>query len=86
VSEEQIRTWIQAYVGDILGVPPENVHADATFGNLGLDSASAVAMVGDLEDWLDVDVDPALPYDFPSIAELAPALAELARQRQAVLT
>jgi acyl carrier protein len=81
VSEDQIRTWIQSYVGDILGVPPDKVDTRASFDALGLDSSSAVAMVGDLEDWLDVDVDPALPYDHPDIDSLAPALADLARRK-----
>lgn len=73
----QIETWIRGYLAESLNVPVEKIPAGASFNQLGLDSSSAVALVGDLEDWLDMDVDAALPYDFPTVEGLSAQLARL---------
>ena len=53
------------------------IESDVTipFDNFALDSATAITMSGDLEDWLGRSVDPMLVYDYPTIADLAEHLA-----------
>jgi len=72
----EIQDWLVAYVAPILDVSPEEVDASIPFERYGLDSADAVGMTGDLADWLGFDVDPTLPYDYPTIEALSQALAE----------
>ena len=73
----EIQDWLVAYVGfRILNVSPEEVDASISFERYGLDSLDAVSMTGDLDDWLGFDVDPTLPYDYPTIEALSQALAE----------
>lgn len=76
-SAEQIQEWLQQYIANLFSSDVTDISVSSAFDELGLDSSSAVAMVGDLEDWLGVDIDPTLPYDFPTIDKLSVQLAEL---------
>jgi acyl carrier protein len=76
-SRADIEHWLRNYIAEMTGVPPERISATATFDRLGLDSASAVALVGDVEDWLGAEIDPTLPYEHPTIEKLSAALEKL---------
>ena len=71
-----VSRWLVGYIADLFGCNPADIDTHAPFSRLGLDSSSAVAMTGDLERWLGFEVDPTLPYDFPTITTLAQALAD----------
>lgn len=70
----EITAWLQGHLAQLLGCPAEAVDPRARFETLGLDSATAVRVTMDLEDWLGRDVDPAMLYDFRTIDELSAAL------------
>jgi acyl carrier protein len=72
---QSIVTWLKAYLSDLLELSPEEVNEHTTFDRFGLDSSALVGMVGDLGEWLGVELDPAAAYDEPSIARLASFLA-----------
>jgi acyl carrier protein len=67
----EIEEWIVDYVASTLGIEPDEVGRDTPFSSLGLDSTAAVGMTGDLEDWLQVEIDPAACYDHPTISAIA---------------
>ena len=71
----EIREWLVAYLAELLEVDPSKVDVAMPFDSYGLDSAAAVGLTGDLEDWLGCEVDPTLPYDYPTIQTLAQHLA-----------
>lgn len=71
----EIQTWIAAYLAELLEIEPEEVNVMIPFEQYGLDSAAAVGMSGDLEDWLGTKLDPTLLYDYPTVAALARHLA-----------
>lgn len=79
-SAVEIEIWLRRYIADLTGVAPDAVKIDASFDRLGLDSASAVALVGDMEDWLGIEIDPTLPYDHPTIRQLSNVLGEMLRE------
>ncbi|TQM84492.1 acyl transferase domain-containing protein [Saccharothrix saharensis] len=66
--------WLRARVAAKTGLTPADVPVDATFGGLGLDSAQALGLSGDLAAWLGRPVDPATLYGNPTILRLAVAL------------
>lgn len=79
-NEAQIAHWLRHYIANIFGLPPEEIPVDTTFNQMGLDSASAVAMTGDLGDWAGCDIDPSAVYEHATIQKLSHAVAgELAR-------
>lgn len=71
----EIQAWTVAYVANLLEVTPEEVDITIPFDRYGLDSLAAVGLTGDLQDWLGVDVDPTLLYDYPTIEGLVKYLS-----------
>lgn len=70
-----ITGWLRTHLAPLLRCAPEDIDATARFETLGLDSATAVRVTMDLEDWLGRSVDPTMLYDYPTIEALADALA-----------
>src|SRR5580765_3805871 len=71
----EIRDWLVAHLARVVRRPAQDIEVTARFEQLGLDSATAVGVTLDLEDWLGRPVDPAIFYDYPTIQQLANALA-----------
>src|SRR5216684_3853548 len=74
-TAEQIRHWLLSYVAQLLESDEASIAADIPFQRFGMDSSAAVGMAGDLEEWLGFEVQPTLPYDYPTIDALAHQLA-----------
>ena len=75
-NAKEIQNWIVNYLGDRLEINPDEISVTTSFDRHGLDSAAAVGMIGDLEDWLSRELDATLVYDYPNIEVLAKHLAE----------
>jgi acyl carrier protein len=83
-NEAQIAHWLRQYIANIFDLPPEEISVDTSFNQMGLDSASAVAMTGDLGDWAGCDIDPSAAYEHATILKLSHAVVgELARSKAA---
>lgn len=78
----EIQAWIVSYLAKLMEISPEEVDATAPFDRYGLDSAAVVGMTGDLEEWLGCDLDPTLPYDYPTIEAMSRHLAETLAKAQ----
>jgi acyl carrier protein len=74
-THAEIVAWCQAYVAQTLDVPTEKVDPDAEFDALGFDSAAAVALVVEVGSWLNLDLEPAALFDYPTITAFADYLA-----------
>ncbi len=72
----EIQAWIVSYLAELLEIGPDEVDVTIPFDRYGLDSATAVGMTGDLEDWLGRKLDPTLLYDYPTVETFAQHLAE----------
>lgn len=66
-----IETWLVARLADALGVSVEEIDARAPLNDYGLGSVEALALVGDLEAWLGVALEPTLLWDHDTLAALA---------------
>ena len=75
-TQIEIQTWIVNYVAELLEVNPKRINVTIPFDRYGLDSSAAVGLAGDLEDWLERELDPTLLYDYPTIAALTQELVE----------
>jgi acyl carrier protein len=73
----RIQDWLAAHIGELLSLPVDQIPLDTPFDRYGLDSAAAVGMIGDLGEWLGRTLDPTLPYDYPTVLQLADHLAEV---------
>jgi len=75
-SAVEIQAWIVSYLAELLDVDQDEIDVTIPFDRYGLDSAVAVGMTGDLEDWLGQKLDPTLLYDYPTVESFARHLAE----------
>jgi acyl carrier protein len=75
-SETAIRAWCTDYLAQTLELPAEQIGPETRFVRLGLDSASTVHFIVELEVWLGIELQPELAFDHPTIADLARHLAE----------
>lgn len=75
-SAAAIQAWIVSYLAELLEIDPDEVNVTIPFERYGLDSATAVGMTGDLEDWLERKLDPTLLYDYPTVESFSQHLAE----------
>jgi acyl carrier protein len=69
-GRQEIHWWLSNYLAALLGAPSETVDTRLSFESHGLDSAAAVSLVADLEDWTGLELDPTIVYDYPTVAEL----------------
>jgi acyl carrier protein len=73
---EAIQTWLVNKLAEQLSLDPNNINVTEPLTRYGLDSIDAVTMVGDLEDWLDLELPSTLFWDYPTIEKSANYLAE----------
>ena len=75
-AAQDLTQWLIQHIAGAAAVPADRIDPHAPFSTYGLDSRAAVALSGDLQDWLGSPVSPTLVYDFPSIAQLAAHLSQ----------
>ncbi len=69
-TREEIETWLKGRIAKEIKTKPQSVPVNVLFTNFGLDSIVIVTLVTDLEDWLDVSLDPTIFWEYPSIEAL----------------
>lgn len=74
-TAEEIESWLISYLADILEIPSEEIDPAANFDEFGLDSALAISLTGDLEEWLGRKINPTLLYNYTTIDSLSKNLA-----------
>ncbi|HTZ14133.1 MAG TPA: acyl carrier protein [Mycobacterium sp.] len=67
---------LSAYVAQRTKTPADEIDRTRRFDHLGLDSADAVALMGELEDFVGRPLSAFLPYTFPTIEQLAREVAD----------
>jgi acyl transferase domain-containing protein/acyl carrier protein len=70
-----VQSWLVAKLAEYLDIDPSTIDIHEPFASYGLESAEAISLSGELEEWLGRDLSPSLLYDYPSISILARYLA-----------
>jgi acyl transferase domain-containing protein/acyl carrier protein len=80
VNEERgadtIRAWITERVAARLRCSPGDIDPHEPLTRYGLESIGAIALSGELQEWLGCNLPPTLIYDYPNVAALARHLAD----------
>ncbi|MEL6862977.1 MAG: acyl carrier protein [Bacteroidota bacterium] len=71
ISREDIQQWLTEKLAEELKTSPESIDIKAPFVDYGLNSLATVSIQGDLEDWLEIDLEPTILWDYPSIEAVA---------------
>lgn len=74
-NQTEIQSWMIDYLAELLEIEPEKIDPTIPFDRYGLESADAYAMTGDLESWLNQEIDATAIYDYPTIEALAEHLS-----------
>jgi acyl carrier protein len=74
-TADEIQDWLVSYLARQMQIPADTIDVSAPFDSLALDSATAIGMTGDLEQWLGKPIDPTIVYDYPTIEEISEHLS-----------
>ncbi|HYO52103.1 acyl carrier protein [Archangium sp.] len=75
-DEAGLRAWLVQWLAKQLKVEPSQINTARRFDEYGLDSRVAVQVSGELEKIVERRLSPALLFEYPTIDELAKALAK----------
>jgi acyl carrier protein len=74
-GEAEITAWCVAHLAKALRCPAKDIDPQTKLARLGVDSAMAVYLVAELEEWLGRELAPELAFEYPTVAALARHLA-----------
>lgn len=72
-----IEQWLIAHIASLAKQDTDEIDVNQPFSHYALDSVATVGLTADLEDLLDIPLQPTLLWDYPTIASLARHLATL---------
>jgi acyl carrier protein len=76
--------WLTSRLAWHLDVPAHAIDPALPLAEMGVDSVRALGLVGDVEAHWDIDVDPTLVFDYPTLAHIAEFITESVGPRQLV--
>jgi acyl carrier protein len=80
-SADDIKSWLANKVAAVLKIDASAIEFNTSFAKLGLDSLAAITISGDLEQWLEMEIDATILYQYSTIEELSEYLIqEIARK------
>lgn len=68
---QEITEWIKNKLVETIQVAPDAIGFDKDFLEYGLDSLNAVSFVGEIEQWLDLDLPATTLWDHSTVNNLA---------------
>ncbi|ABC34369.1 acyl carrier protein [Burkholderia thailandensis] len=80
-TADAIERWLIGRIAAATGCAAAAIDPDKAMEAYGLTSVIAVGLSAELEDWLGIDVDATIVWDYPTVAGLAAHLADALRAR-----
>ncbi len=75
--------WLTTRLGSYLGLPPTAIDPLVPLADMGVDSVHAISLVGDVEARFDIDVEPTLIFDYPTLSHIAEYIGTAVEEEQA---
>ncbi|MCP5245533.1 MAG: acyl carrier protein [Burkholderiales bacterium] len=76
MTYQSILQWISIRLAELVKINVDQIDPQLPFDRYGLDSLSAVTLIGELGDWLQLELDPSIVYDYPTIEQLSKYVSE----------
>lgn len=76
-SVETIQEWLVSKLVEQFNIDHDSLDINIPLTKYGLDSIVAFTVVGELEEWLEVELPATLLWDYPTITEIAEYIAKL---------
>lgn len=74
-SAQVIEAWLVGEVAELLGIDATELDPEQELTAYGLSSVTGVMLTGDVEEWLGVQLEPTVAWEYPTVRELARYLA-----------
>jgi acyl carrier protein len=81
-NRRPILRWLTIRLASYLDVPVTAVDAMVPLAEMGVDSVHAVSLVGDVELHFDIDVDPTMIFDYPTLSAIAEFISIAVAEQQ----
>jgi acyl carrier protein len=85
-NRRPILRWLTTQLASYLEVPATTINPMVPLAEMGVDSVHTISLVGDVELRFDIDVDPTMIFDYPTLSGIAEfistAVAEQQQQQQ----
>jgi len=72
---EDIQAWLVIKIAAKLNKDPATIEKNVAFAQLGVDSLGAINVTSEIEEWLEVEIDPTILYQYTNITQLSGHLA-----------
>ena len=76
-SKAEIELWLRSTIAELTGLAASEVDVHVRFTRFGVDSASALIVTDMLSEWLALDLDATVLYEYETIEQLSRYLAGL---------
>ena len=83
-NRRPILGWLTTQLASYLEVSTTAVNPMLPLAEMGVDSVHAISLVGDIEMQFDIDVDPTLIFDYPTLARIAEFISTAVAEQQQV--
>jgi acyl carrier protein len=74
-NRRTILRWLTARLAVYLEVSATTIDLMVPLAEMGVDSVHALSLVGDVEAHFDIDVDPTMIFDYPTLSHIAEYIA-----------
>jgi len=75
-TAEDIQDWLMGQLAARIQIDPDDIDISAPFESFALESADALVLLNQLEQWIGCPVPPVLIWNYPTIELLSQRLAE----------
>jgi len=81
-NRRPILRWLTARLASYLEVPATAIDLMVPLAEMGVDSVHAISLVGDVEAHFDIEVDPTMVFDYPTLSNIADYIATTVDEQQ----
>ncbi len=75
-AQAELQEWLCKFLAAELRVPGGKIDPTEPMANYGLDSVTAFALLGDVEERVGFELDPNALWDYPTVAAVTSHLSE----------
>ncbi|MDV3133718.1 acyl carrier protein [Mycobacterium sp. 29Ha] len=83
-NRHPILGWLSTQLASYLEVPAATINPMVPLAEMGIDSVHAISLVGDVEARFDIDVDPTMIFDYPTLSRIAEFISSALAEQQHV--
>jgi acyl carrier protein len=80
-----ILSWLTTQLASYLELSATAINPTVPLAEMGVDSVHAISLVGDIEAHFDIDVDPTLIFDYPTLSHIAEFIDSAVTEQQEVV-